>query len=289
MSWILLLLGCTSGSQVVDTAPVEDTASSTPDWSQLAPTWTEEDVRTEVEAALEYGLPRPEVICENLLDLLAYGDGDCPGHDDQISNTVWGLEGCTADSGYTYKGLLVYEEFLDWDDPFEFLLQSITIGDFQIIHHTGEIVLGGGNVDYERQLEAGQSSNQQARSLIRGMWRDPLHTEPWLAAGISAYLSMLLESEPDGGVMMQLEGSLGIDEYYLYFDQLEFLSSDCGGTPRSGGIWIRQPDSSWYQLTYDGSCGCPALTWNHTEVIGEACVDTSSLYDHLLLSLGATF
>ena len=89
--------------------------------------------------------------------------------------------------------------------------------------------------------------------------------------------------------MLQLEGSLGISGHHLYFDGLEFLSDHCDDGPRSGAIWLRQPDSSWFQLSYDEDCGCPELTWNETESMGELCVDTGTIRADLLLSLGADF
>jgi hypothetical protein len=250
------------------------------------PQWTRAQVSEELEIALAYGVPRAEVVRDHILDLLALGDAACPGHEDQISNVEYGLEGCTADSGYTYRGLLVYEEEFEEDESAQFLLQKVSMADFEIIHPTGEIFYGGGSIDYERQQSMGAENHQESRSLIRGMWADPLHTESWLASGISAYLSMLME-EDDGEVMLQVEGSLGIAGHYLYFDALEFLSTDCGAQPRSGEIWIRQPDSSWFQLKFSGDCGCPQLMWNDQESFGELCVDTEVLYDDLLLSMGA--
>ena len=150
-----------------------------------------------------------------------------------------------------------------------------------------EIFLGGGTIDLFRQRPPGEESTQEGRSILQGMWKDPVHEEAWLAQGISAYLSMLMEE--NDGTMVQLEGSLGIGDHHLYFDGLEFLSGECGDGPRSGAIWIRQPDSSWFQLNYDEDCGCPELTWNETDSLGELCVDVSPIRSDLLESLGAVF
>jgi hypothetical protein len=286
MSFLILLIGCSASEGDSGSQALTDTQSSPSDWA-LAPEWTPEEVAIELETALSYGMPRPEAVFDNILDLLAHGDSACPGHPTQISDLVWGLEGCTAESGYTYRGILVYEEKLDADESVELVSQLVSIADFEVIHPTGEIFLGGGTIDRLRQRSPGQESIQEGRSLIQGMWQDPLHEEAWLAEGISAYLSMLMEE--NDGTVVQIEGSLGIGDHHLYFDRLEFLSDHCEDAPRSGAIWIRQPDSSWFQLSYDEDCGCPELTWNETESLGELCVDTSIIREDLLESLGAVF
>jgi hypothetical protein len=290
MSFLILLLGCSGSGTDSGEAQRTDTAHDHWDWDGLAPEWSSEEVAEELDGALAFGLPRADVLSENILDLLARGDDACPGHSTQISHTIWGLEGCTAETGYSYRGILVYEEQLEESDGFQVLQQFTSTADFEIIYPTGETFLGGGSFQYERRLQDGHESIQQSRSSIQGMWEDPMHEESWLAEGISAYLSMEMDELKEGdGELLQIEGSLGIGGRHLYFDALEYSSDECDEGPRSGAIWIRQPDSSWFQLTYDSDCGCPELTWNGTEALGELCVDTSVIRENLLESLGAVF
>ena len=283
---VFLILGCATPPEDTGAPPPADSGLEFASWSELAPQWTKEEVGEELEAALSYGLPRGEVFRDHILALLAQGDADCPGHEDQISSVEYGLEGCVADSGYTYRGILVYEEEFDEDESTQVLLQKVSMADFEIIHPSGEIFYGGGSMDYERLQPLDANGHRESRALIRGMWADPLHEESWFSTGVSTYLSMLME-EDNGETMLQLEGTLGIGGHHLYFNNIEFLSSDCDTQPRSGSIWIRQPDSSWFQLEFPADCGCPDLMWNDTEAFGTLCVDTSIIHASLLQSMGA--
>jgi hypothetical protein len=289
MSLWILLLGCASPpAEDTGIAPSEESGQSSWDWDGLSPDWTNEQVAEELDGILSLGLPRAEVICENILDLLARGDPTCPGHPMQISKPYVTLQGCTADSGYGYRGLLVFEEDLKLEDEAEVFTQFTSTADFEIIHPTGEIFLGGGGVEYKRRMSEGQELVVEARGGITGMWEDPLHEQGWLSEGISAYLSMSLVRNTIGE-QLQITGALGIGKSHLYFDTLSYEPGECDDAPVSGGIWIRQPDSSWFQLNFDSDCGCPELSWNETESMGELCVDTSLIREDISRSLGAIF
>ena len=56
-----------------------------------------------------------------------------------------------------------------------------------------------------------------------------------------------------------------------------------------GELWIRRPDTSWYQLRFDSSCDCADLTWNQTDDLGEICVDTSVWMADVIRSLSGPF
>lgn len=296
MSPLLLWLfwGCSGGEPATgpdsaDSGGLSDTNSPlSSSWEGLAPIWSADEVSQEVESALSYGLPRGEVLAGNILDLLSRGDDLCPGHPMMISMPYTTLKGCTAETEYSYRGILVYEDEVEeiGQQEVERRRQFTSTADFEIIHPTGEIFYGGGNFDYKRDRSVESDVVMGGGSLITGMWGDPLHDVAWMRAGISAYMSVIYELRQDlAEHWIRIDGTLGVGGHHLYFNNLEFSSEVCGDSPMGGELWLRQPDTSWYQLRFDSSCTCPQLTWNQTDDLGEVCVDTSVLMADALVSL----
>jgi hypothetical protein len=295
---IWLLWGCADGQPVTGPAPTDsgdlddtDTQRSW-SWEGLAPIWSAEEVTDEISSALSYGLPRGEVLAGHILDLLSRGDELCPGHPMMISMPYTTLKGCTAQTEYSYRGILVYEDEVEEiaQQSVERRRQFTSTADFEIIHPTGEIFYGGGNFDYWRERSMESDIVIGGGALITGMWGDPLHEAEWMRSGISAYMTAIYELKQDGTEhWIRLDGTLGLGGHHLYFNDLQYSSEVCGDSPMGGELWIRQPDTSWYQLRFDSSCDCADLTWNQTDDLGEICVDTSVWMADVIRSLSGPF
>ena len=278
----VLLLSCRPPASVVDTGYAQDSGVQGWSWEGLSPSWTPEEVAAEVEKAVAYGLPQAEVVADNILSLLSRGDGVCPGHPSMISQPYVALPGCVADTGYQYRGILVYEEEETEDETGTSSSIFTSTADFEIIYPTGEIFFGGGSIRSSFYQSSNPEIGDRVMDLVKGVWQDPNHEVAWLSEGVSTYLSVsVFDSMNSDRTTAKIQGAHGIADIHLYFDHVEVESVGCERQPTSGQIWLRQPDTSWYQLHFDESCACPVLIWNQTEELGEVCLDLSPLVSQL--------
>jgi hypothetical protein len=283
VSIILLLLACSapSGSADTNTSPPWTDPTVDDDWSHLvpdadaAPRWTAAEVGAQVDRALALGLPGPEHPLATYLELLRHRDAGCPITTTPNGFEVFGI--CTAASGYSYSGVadLLIEDSRDEATPNAGALFVITApADYFIVRPDGTQFGAGGTLTLNNVRD---SAGLHTRSTISGTWQDEGDTG-WLGSGFSGSLGISRNFAPEGSVQLSVDGSLTIGGSSLAFDRLELSPGACADGFRAGAIAVRQPDSSWFTLTFAGGCtACGQVTWQDGSPQGQACVDPAPL------------
>ena len=281
----LLLLACSapSDSAVADTAPRWNDPTTDDDWSALvpetetAPRWSAAEVGAEVDRALSHGLPGPERPLATYRELLTYGDASCPTAATANGFAVFGV--CTAASGYSYSGvadLIVDDRRVEGPDGARsgMLYVSTAPADYFIIRPDGTRLGAGGTLTLNVSQDA---SGLHTRSTLQGTWLDDGESS-WLSQGFSGALGLTRNVSPEGEARLDIDGALTVGGASLVFTQVQVTPTACPTGVRSGAISVRQPDASWYTLTFPIGCGaCGTVTWQDGSIHGEACIDAVPL------------
>ena len=250
----LVLFACsTPALDTHDTAP-SATAVEDPSWDWTSdedhsPAWTSPDIEDAIHAALDGGFPSAQRFIDRYLELMAFGDEDCPGDPEVIDTAKLTHRGCTADSGYSYIGdALYFSESVKGIDGWHMS------ADFRILAPDGSEFAGGGTSSF------GASSTGDWYEVSYGTWFDE-NAEDWLALGLGTGI----EIHSDGG-RVNLLGGLGVGDVDLYFDPLHF-SPECESG--EGSLLVHEPGAGWHRI--DLTCGACGVLWFEGEQRGEAC------------------
>lgn len=287
MSPLLLLLACEPAPTEAAPAPVALYDSGF--WEDLRPSseawYSADEVVAIVETwQNEVGLPFSEDGLSEYFRWLELGDASCPGEGPSMTIA---LSGCTAESGYTYTGIALYNEsdlYVEERARRE-VYRGFALADFVFIDLDQQRFVGGGWCDVWWRGESAEGE-QYLKTRMTGSWAYPGAEVPWLRAGVSVNLEMESPSEPYG--YLSLNGSLSNDEIALYFDFLALgTTGECLDRPVSGSLWVRQDDGSWYTLSFAEDCTEPAtVTWNGDTPVGTAILDLSPMAREVRKRLG---
>ena len=97
----------------------------------------------------------------------------------------------------------------------------------------------------------------------------------WLGLGYSGDVE-ISGSRMTNGETATVDGAVSVGGAALEFTALTLDFGSCPDGATGGTIGVRQADATWYELALPDSCGsCGEVTWDHTEDIGEACLDLS--------------
>jgi len=247
----------------------------------------------------------PEPALAGYESLLDDGDARCPCWYEQDGNTFWYAD-CEADSGATFDGYGFYNLYEDdmtvfgdgraWD-----LVQvsgAATMRDAagHTFHLGGDLYQGTG---------AGVG-NDTSVSWVSGVigslaWDGESADDTWLDAGVTPSLFAYGISYPQGPLdaanYVMLDGTVGnMSDAATAVEFSEFsVIDELFGNPCEqeaiGAIAVRDVDGVWWDVMFDvetndqggwdlvGECdGCGAV-FKGTELVGEACVDVSTLLD----------
>lgn len=231
-----------------DPGPLVDTGwEPNPTRADIEPTWTGDEALDRLQAALDAGLPSPQLARDTFLGLIEVGqDATCPGTTD-----FDGAEplGCLSESGYLYAGISQYLE-----DPNGWALG----GDFEIREPSGRIFHGAGHVFVHGNVHGSFME-------FSGSW---IHEagEDWLDPGASGVFQA-----NTGGGRIELLGGLSLRGASLHFD--EVLIQDHPQS-MSGRVGIRDPAGAWWWLELDND-GCGPLTFADQDVT-TGCIDLAA-------------
>ncbi len=281
---LILLVACAAPSDPVgaDTAVRWTDPTLDDDWSALvpeadvAPTWTAAEVGAQIDRALAGGLPGPERPLATYLELLSHADAACPGSEYVGGFAVFGL--CTTTSGYSYSGasgLIVDDTRAEGTDgvPTGSLFVSTAPADYYITRPDGTQFAAGGTLTLNVVQDA---TGLHTRSTISGTWMDDGDTS-WLATGFSGALGMSRNLSADGHAQLEIDGPLSVGGASVSFARVQVMDA-CPDGVRGGAVSVRQPDSSWYTLTFPNGChACGRVTWQDGSDRGEACIDVTPL------------
>ncbi|MFN7142291.1 MAG: hypothetical protein ACK4YP_00820 [Myxococcota bacterium] len=227
-----------------------------------------EEAVAAVITGTQHGLPDPVELFTTYLGLLALGDEGCPGPGEQLIDTVVPLTGCTSASGVTYAGVSIVERE-EHALPGQSGKSVLLGGDFGIVDLDGHTFAQGGHVRWAARSRYGAATfeTEAFGTFAYG------GGSPWLAAGVSAVLTMGLEAPRDGAPVLTLSGGLGTEGVDLWFEDLRFDPEACAAGPAGGAVEVRDPSGAWWTLDFGDRCdGCGALTYPGTDA-GDACVD----------------
>jgi hypothetical protein len=288
----LILAGCKSegpakivspadGASDDEIALVGDTASDTadpgpepasedkPSDALTAPTppWTAEEAAAQMDTLLAQDWPSPAHIRDTYLSAMAHGDVTCPGDSEEMVSPSTAMEGCTADSGWSYQGNAVYSAMgtPGEDDMVSWWLSA----DFRITSPEGHAFTGGGGV--LMSVFDGTASGATYQAEIYGTWRDT-GQDGWLGTGLSSIFTAGVSGTGDTQ-QIELDGGLGTDAGHLFFSSVTIGGLDCDGL--TGRIGLNDGLGYWYWVDIDcGSCG--PMTYAG-QPVGDACLSL----DHL--------
>ena len=258
-----------SGELTWDTGFLEETADP------AVSMFTGEELAARLEATLAVlGDVAPHLVYADYVAIMAKGDELCPG--DPMSY-MRGLEGCTADTGYTYTGKSEYvDDDLPGPDGSWRHFQGFLLADFVYIEPDGTRFFGSGRA--ERSSSYTEDGEEQTPQLsINGSWRYPKSETLWLAQGLSSSLSATRELKNGA---LRLNGGLASGDAILFYDGLSFEDLACPEVPTRGSILLRQPDGSWNTLTFRGGCDpCFDAVWDGELSVGSGCVDLAEFHE----------
>lgn len=252
-------------------------------WDELVeevrhePGWDAGEVGAQVDLALADGLPLPHPVLDRYRELLTHGDATCPG--DTFTGGFLVVGSCTSADGYTYSGSagLVEEDQREGDPEGEwtgYALVHSAPADYVVTRPDGSRLAVGGNLYVRAEREG---STELWVSRIAGTIVDD-GADGWLAGGYSGSIE-LQSTEEDGATWVKLHGSLTVAGVSLELADLELDDAACPGGVARGGLAVRQPDATWYELEFPEGCGsCGPVTWDRSTELGEACVDPAPLW-----------
>jgi len=246
--WLPLLLACTQapiyGPAYGDTGGEgSDTAGDEPDGGLVfEPSWSATEAVTELQAALDAGLPKPAVARDSFLGLIADGQDDtCPGTTDfDGANPL----GCTSEAGYVYAGI---SQYLDGGDSWALG------GDFEIREPEGQLFHGAGHIFLHQDPDG-------LKVEFSGSWSHD-EGEGWLDPGRSGMFAAVVDS-----MHTDLDGGLDLGGTFVHFDGVSVEGAETAGV-----VGIRDPAGAWWWVELDDE-GCGELRFaEETHEVG--CVD----------------
>ncbi len=265
----LFLAACTGTSDPLDSSASPDTGPSRwmPSYEapELAAQWSSDQAIAALEEALITAVPAPFGMTRTFDHFLSQGNNWCPG-DFTVMN-MEALEGCAA-NGWYYLGIGGYS--LYEDDTAGGLRQSLyMLGDLEMVG-PGEVLSVGGHWDHV--LEHSEQEDHFTGALT-GSWASPSSTdEPWLAAGLSAWLTYegQVETTTRTRTHLRLQGGLSIGQISLHFQDLRWDSEACPSEPQGVVSWL-DPGGGWWALTLSDCDGCGRLDHEGSPVSERTC------------------
>jgi hypothetical protein len=273
---VLLLAGCREpeGTWVDATAddrwPVDTGVPPRPMWSA-------QEVADQVDRAASFGVPTPQRVLSDYLELLSHGDDACPGHYFEEGFVVLG--GCDSGQGYHYTGAagVVREDTRQGDAGSGHLRVNSAPADYVITRPDGSRLIAGGTFFGELRSQEGL---QQWTVRLGGTFEDDAATD-WLGAGFSGLLAFdgLADMQ---GVQQRVSGSLSVGGVAIDMQEVVLNPSICPDGFMGGRFRVRQPDASWNELVLPDSCGsCGSVRWEGTELPGSGCVNPKPWIDQI--------
>lgn len=270
------MLACAPSPAWVDPA-ADDDWSAAVEAPEHAAAWDAAGVADAFDAALADGLPLPQAALADYVELMGHTDPSCP--DAAFSEGFLELDGCTADSGYTYRGSAglvradtrVIADDGSWTGGYELYFAP---ADYVILRPDGTGLVAGGNA----QVRISHANGQASWNLrLTGTFADA-GAGGWLAGGYSGELA--IRGDDAGGPHQTLDGALSVGGAAVTFASVGVAPQTCADGLTGGTIGVRQPDATWYSIALPEGCGsCGEAVWNGTEAIGAVCVDATALID----------
>jgi hypothetical protein len=277
---LLVLLACTSATDSVDSAGVDDSAA--PDTGRhgpeiAAPALTAASVGTALSDALGWGLPIFPPLSRTFSSLMAQGDAICTPSPMAIENLMAG--GCRAASGVVFSG--AGGGGGGWHDSelYGFRLRA----DFVITDVEGFPFEVGG--DTQATVTLTDEALVLSQELLGSFRYEPAGL--WLGEGTSGAAWIEARVDTDGTVTAQVDGGYDLGGAAVYFDQLA-VGGTCGPAP-TGGMRLRDDASGyWYVFTYSSSCDtCGEVVYAGSVSLGTTCVDAAPAFAAMGLELSA--
>jgi hypothetical protein len=285
VSVLSFLAGC-DGNTVGCGAPCEDFEGDDPDTG--VPLYVREEPEAELTAeevgqrlfeVFGQGFPNGELVKDTYLAMMAMGDPTCPASETILTEAY--ILGCTAESGYYFSGVCVYDEQLQSDELGSTLTWGLG-GDFSLNYPDGAEFAAGGGATYTGHRAPDGTERFQA--TLRGTWYDESQAN-WLGQGFSGLFSV------EGGLTagkpaLEVHGGVAVGEADLFFDHVSWdWAGSCEGAP-SGGVRLRDTRGYWYVWTLDDDCDPCGNVLFHGEIdLGELCLDLKPVGEDIYHSL----
>ena len=239
--------------------------------------WTGSEIEALFESHSANGIPSATPFMESYFDLLALGDGTCPGSNTRLSPD--NVEGCVASTGYAYYGLSVYETIFDeMDEPNENLEPVdgwIIIGDFEVLTPTLASFQAGGHIT--EFLWQDRLGRRILDGEIQGSWRWDDGVHDWQIHGISGLFTYEV-FEDAINVEIVLNGALQWNGQSMAFRDV-FLLEDKPGF--IGRVQIRDPSGLWHNLDSDSlDSPCASHTYADTQLESPVCLNWNHYVTH---------
>ncbi len=243
------------------------------------PAWSAQGVADQVDLAVAKGIPTPQRVLSDYLDLLAHGDESCPGNYFEEGFVVLG--GCDSADGYHFTGAagVVREdqrsgEGEGWTGQ---LRISSAPADYVITRPDQSRLIAGGTFFLEFRAQA---ERQEWAARIGGTFEDEA-AEDWLGAAFSGMLNIDGTEDP-GGIRQRISGSLSVGGVAIDMQDVELQPSLCPDGFVGGTFRVRQEDATWSQLSLPKACGaCGEVQWEGGESLGSGCIDPKPWIDHI--------
>ena len=260
---LLVGTGCTADpTTAADSGLVQDEAPGDSGQTEDPALSTAEDVGVLLQAAIDVGLPAPQSIRDAYLAAMASGDDICPGDPGQLTEAV-PPEGCTADTGWYYRGISTYVV-----DEGAWILS----GDFEIVSDDGRSFMAGGAVAVSGSAE---DDGWNATTNVGGTWSFDGEGDT-LGLGTSGFVDLVgVGVGQEWSVLTRGCVSTGEGRDLCLLDVQAATDDHCGGTAH-GGFEIRDELGRWYTLDLSDCTGCGRVFHGEAE-LGEVCVDLTGL------------
>lgn len=253
-----LLLGCAGGEDSAAPAADPPAWEYTPEGGD--PEWTAEETAAALSDMMASPLPVPGDFLAAYADVRSHGDDACPGK--EYSFQV--LEGCTAESGWWYIGMMSVEQ------------SETTEGVEDFMYADGQIV----------------SPDGTRFAIVGSVWAQLRLVEDLPVGGVG-YFAALLEDETEGSGFeppvdallsfsaerrnpyptATLDGPVEYAGGVADFQQLTFNSLECGQGP-TGSVLLRDDASRWYTFSFGDDCDeCGDVTGPDGTDLGSACAE----------------
>ena len=237
----------------------------------ILPQWSQEDIEQNFNIALEQGLPSIPYIRDVYSSYLQQRTYLCPTMENPSSTTWTGVwqSYCVSDSGYTYEGQALYSEEILIEE--HYFYQNM-VASFLLISAEDEHFLGGGEFESTWNKESDDTFFWEGR--IGGTYRYSA-AEGWLLNGESSLFwtayghTALDEIYVDGGIGYHaMEPNI-----YLFFEKFSVKEN-----AMEGQIWIRDPSSYWWVLSFNEDYqNCAVLSFDNLDK-GQICVGDEIQY-----------
>ena len=274
----LLLLGCPAAPVVQDTADTpsvapQDTAVTS--WmptyvpAQVPAVWDADQAVDALVDTLAIGFPGPFGMMDTFLYLLSQGRDNCPGSDTFLGPDA--LEGCAAGEWY-FLGIGGFR-FVEDRSSTPVRQALFMLGDLQIRGPELNLDVGG---HWDHLLShTDEVEVADFEGVLTGTWLAPLsESEPWLAAGTSAWIAYWGTYDRVQGVTpaLRLSGGLSLGGQPLDFQDLSWGDPGCQDQPAGVLSW-QDPGLGWWRVDLSDCSGCGGLSHDGVAWPDPVCVD----------------